>query len=98
MQPNESKPAVHIVWMDYYDGRFPECPSCGEMPYSVDQCVFCGQKFLADPIAEEWKKPPEEVRIDCPICGGKKTTVGFQARSNGHFHGRCVACEIVMFE
>jgi hypothetical protein len=26
------------------DGE-PVCPICGEMPYSVEQCVFCGQRF-----------------------------------------------------
>lgn len=23
----------------------PQCPYCGEMPYSLEQCVFCGQRF-----------------------------------------------------
>lgn len=23
----------------------PRCPHCGEMPYSIKQCVFCGQRF-----------------------------------------------------
>ena len=24
----------------------PRCPHCGEMPYSLKQCQFCGQRFL----------------------------------------------------
>ena len=28
------------------DERVPICPSCGEMPYSFEQCVFCGQRFI----------------------------------------------------
>lgn len=54
---------VHIRWAeDYWSGRYPECPSCGNMPYSLERCVFCGQRFLPDALTEEWSKPPEEVR------------------------------------
>lgn len=24
----------------------PKCPHCGEMPYSLKQCQFCGQRFV----------------------------------------------------
>lgn len=90
---------VHIRWAeDYWSGRYPECPSCGNMPYSLERCVFCGQRFLPDALTEEWSKPPEEVRMDCPSCGGKSTMVGARARSNGHFHGRCTACGCVVME
>lgn len=76
---------VHIRWAeDYWSGRYPECPSCGNMPYSLERCVFCGQRFLPGALTEEWSKPPEEVRMDCPSCGGKSTMVGARARSNGH--------------
>lgn len=42
-----------IKWVDQFDGcknqiipeGQPECPRCGEMPYSNEQCVFCGQRF-----------------------------------------------------
>ena len=41
---------VHIRWAeDYWSGRYPECPSCGNMPYSLERCVFCGQRFLPEP-------------------------------------------------
>ena len=26
----------------------PECPYCGEMPYSLEQCQFCGQRFIQE--------------------------------------------------
>ena len=26
----------------------PKCPHCGEMPYSIEQCVFCGQRFIQE--------------------------------------------------
>ena len=90
---------VHIRWAeDYWSGRYPECPSCGNMLYSLERCVFCGQRFLPDALTEEWSKPPEEVRMDCPSCGGKSTMVGARARSNGHFHGQCTVCGCVVME
>lgn len=44
---------VPINWIDRYNGLTdtitshiePRCPRCGEMPYSIEQCVFCGQRF-----------------------------------------------------
>lgn len=53
-KPNGRKPPVKLLWKDtinYFSGEFipngePECPSCGEMPYSTERCIFCGQKFL----------------------------------------------------
>ena len=97
--PLPAPPKVHIRWAeDYWSGRYPECPSCGNMPYSLERCVFCGQRFLPDALTEEWSKPPEEVRMDCPSCGGKSTMVGARARSNGHFHGQCTVCGCVVME
>ena len=26
----------------------PQCPACGQMPYSTERCIFCGQKFLKE--------------------------------------------------
>lgn len=56
---------VQLRWTEDYDGgRVPECPSCGNMPYSLERCIFCGQRFLPDALTKEWSKPPEEVRMD----------------------------------
>lgn len=30
----------------------PECPHCGEMPYSTERCVFCGQRFAQEDTEE----------------------------------------------
>jgi len=43
-------PIKWVVRFDSYTNRIipngePECPRCGEMPYSNEQCVFCGQRF-----------------------------------------------------
>lgn len=50
---------VPLEWTDMFDGMAdriipngePVCPHCGEMPYSYEQCAFCGQRFL--PITED---------------------------------------------
>ena len=52
---------VPLKFQVYYDGMKdriiyggePECPRCGEMPYSYIQCVFCGQKFVEFQIAHD---------------------------------------------
>ena len=48
------RPPVELEWVASYDGMRdeiipngePRCPYCGEMPYSVESCVFCGQRFI----------------------------------------------------
>lgn len=44
---------VYVRWVDAIGplGEIiphgePECPYCGEMPYSLRQCCFCGQRFI----------------------------------------------------
>lgn len=45
---------VALEWVDWFHGKSntvvlngqPQCPRCGEIPYDMDQCVFCGQKFI----------------------------------------------------
>jgi hypothetical protein len=53
---NSRRQPVAIEWQDSYNcytdsiekDRYPLCPRCGEMPYSVEQCVFCGQRFIRE--------------------------------------------------
>lgn len=99
-KPNGRKPPIRIAWEKDYDGGvYPACPACGEMPYSTERCIFCGQKFIQDDKKlQDYATPPEEVRMDCVVCGGKNTMVGTRAKSNGHFHGRCEACGALMME
>ena len=97
---------VPLSWKDSYDGcrdviikdSDPVCPHCGEMPYSYEQCVFCGQRFVQDEKIEEMSEPPEEETIDCLLCGGEGTMKGYRAKVNGHFHGKCEKCGAVMME
>ena len=35
-------------WFELPQGLWPECPRCGEMPYSETQCQFCGQRFTKE--------------------------------------------------
>lgn len=47
---------IPLTWADSFDGMRdeitpngePECPRCGEMPHSTEQCAFCGQRFLRE--------------------------------------------------
>lgn len=32
--------------IDWQKIPYPECPRCKEIPYRVDYCVFCGQRFI----------------------------------------------------
>lgn len=50
------RPPVKLEWIDYYDcitdalipNGQPRCPYCKEMPYDMEQCQFCGQRFTTD--------------------------------------------------
>lgn len=87
------KPAP-IEWRDYFDGMAdkiipcgePVCPYCGEMPYSYEQCVFCGQRFLTDESGNDNTAPQREMRegepiifMDgiCPECGCSSGNGGY---------------------
>lgn len=51
-------------------GIIPECPICGEMPYSTKQCHWCGQRFIQDKEVEEYEKPLTK-EVTCFSCGRK---------------------------
>lgn len=92
---NGKNPPVKLpIVFDGY-GNIPECPSCGEMPYSTEQCIFCGQKFIQDEEVEEYNKP-NFVTEKCPLCGGEM--VGTRSKYNGHFHGSCKNCGVSVIE
>jgi hypothetical protein len=77
---------VQLKWKDTFDGIAdrmipngePECPHCGNMPYSLSQCVFCGQRFFHDETRNDKTAPQRKKREDelmmfadgiCPECG-----------------------------
>lgn len=84
-----SKPPVKLpIVYDGY-GDIPMCPTCRDMPYSTEQCHWCGQRFIQDEEVEEYNKP-NEATMECPACGG--TMEGVRSKYNGHFHGTCRDC------
>lgn len=45
-------------------GRIPMCPICGEMPYSTEQCHWCGQRFIQTEAIKAYSVP-ETVEMVC---------------------------------
>ena len=86
---NENKPPLPIQWGEEYWARVPVCPACGDITDSLEQCKFCGQKFLPDEAVRERRKIS---RYDCLLCGGKKTMVCTRVEYNGHLRGKCASC------
>lgn len=70
-------------------GTIPKCPVCGEMPYSTEQCHWCGQRFIQDEEVTEYAKP-KTIEWTCAYCG----TVGVAhiSKYNGHKSFRCEKC------
>ena len=72
---NGKKPPAAIDWRREYGMTVPYCPSCGEMAYSTDRCVFCGQRLI-DTREKAARNPmfegvmEREEGIYCPECGG----------------------------
>ena len=67
----------------------PECPICGEMPYSTEQCHWCGQRFVQDEEIEEYAKPLTE-NGKCISCGSD--VVIHISKYNGHKRFHCDKC------
>lgn len=70
-------------------GEIPECPICGEMPYSTEQCHWCGQRFILDEEVENYLKPLTK-KMKCFSCDAD--VVAKVSRYNGHIHYRCEKC------
>ncbi len=81
---------------DEFGGKIPQCPICGEMPYSTEQCNFCGQRFIQDDAIKEYAKADEWYE-DCR-CGGKGTLHIIRSKYNGHKSGSCSACGLRWME
>ena len=90
----EREPVKLPVVNDGY-GRMPECPICGEMPYSTEQCHWCGQRFIQDEEVQEYEKP-KLIDWKCGNCGtmGKASV----SKYNGHKHFRCEKCGMAFME
>ena len=63
------RPPMDLEWDGDYDyvedkiipNSMPICPYCGEMPYSTEECVFCGQRFTEE-SAMKGNLPPEPIK------------------------------------
>ncbi len=90
----EKDPVKLPIVNDGY-GMIPMCPVCGEMPYSTEQCHWCGQRFIQDEEVEEYGTPLTE-EFNCPNC--KKPGIAYISRYNGHKHFRCEYCGMAFME
>lgn len=89
------KPPIKLPIVNDGWGRIPECPVCGEMPYDLDQCHWCGQRFIRDEEVVEYSKPWVE-EFTCPSCGTKGMAT--RSRYNGHRHFHCENCGMSFME
>ena len=63
------RPPMDLIWEEDYDwvtdsvikNGIPYCPYCFEMPYSTEECVFCGQRFTEE-SAMQGNLPPEPIK------------------------------------
>lgn len=90
----EKEPVKLPIVFDGY-GNIPMCPVCGEMPYSTEQCHWCGQRFIQDEEVEEYEKPLTQ-NGKCPNCG--KDIVIHISKYNGHKHFLCGRCGMAVTE
>ena len=67
-------------------GMIPECPICGEMPYSTEQCHWCGQRFIQDEEVKEYTKPLTK-EVTCFSYGRK--VIASVSKYNGHISYHC---------
>lgn len=84
----DAEPVKLPIVNDGY-GMIPECPICGEMPYSTEQCHWCGQRFIQDEEVEEYNKP-SGYSEKCHNCGMMGTV--YRNKYNGHRSFHCKAC------
>lgn len=90
----EKEPIALPIVNDGY-GYIPKCPICGEMPYSTEQCHWCGQRFIQDEETTEYGTPLTKP-FKCPSCGTMGTAN--VSRYNGHKHFRCEKCGFSFME
>ena len=105
-EETKNNPPVKLQFVSSYDYRTdkiiplsePECPYCGEMPYSLEECVFCGTKFLqedADLVKyKEINTGKKQEIMKCQNCGHNTLRVSF-FKQYGRWqvaHGECSSC------
>lgn len=48
-KPNYDKEIKMVNWYHDWGVLVPHCPSCDELAYGKERCVFCGQPYLMTP-------------------------------------------------
>lgn len=76
-------------------GNIPECPICGEMPYDLDQCHWCGQRFIKDSEIEQYAKGKTK-KMQCINCGTE--VIANISSYNGHMSYACDKCGCKVME
>lgn len=88
---NGKKDPVELIYHNDYGMMMPYCPSCGEMAYSTERCVFCGQKFIEKQPIKNKTEIIGATKTDdgykCDKCGvvDPKLTLVFHADGQGFF-------------
>lgn len=90
----EKEPVELPLVYDGY-GRIPKCPICGEMPYSTEQCHWCGQRYIQTAEVRDYDKP-HVIDFTCPNC--HKPGKANISKYNGHKHFRCEHCGFAFME
>lgn len=98
-KPNGKKNPVNVDWQIDYGMKMPYCPSCGEMAYSSDRCVFCGQKFIEEEEPQNKKEiigatVDKDGNTTCDKCGGDKFSLVSHSDGADHFSYdyKCAKC------
>lgn len=97
-KPNGKNEPKHIKWVVEYGMTVPYCSSCGEMAYSTERCVFCGQKLLPTEnphkpeITIKGGKEDEDGTIRCEKCGSDNLKM-VSHEDGRNFYGYTYRCE-----
>lgn len=93
---NEKNDPVRLKLVNDGEGIIPECPVCGEMPYSTKQCYWCGQKFIQTDEVQEYAKPKKR-KVECFVCGSTNC-IETISNYNSHKHIYCQDCGMLIME
>lgn len=94
-EKNKNNPPMKLpIVFDGY-GYIPECPNCHDMPYSTEQCHWCGQRFIQDEEVQEYNKPLVK-ESKCISCGAP--VLIRISRYNGHKSCHCKKCGAAWME
>lgn len=89
------KPPIKLPIVYDGFGWIPECPVCGEMPHSMTQCHWCGQRYIQDDDVREYSKLNTEL-MECPNC--HEIGEAHISKYSGHRRFHCEKCGCTVME